>query len=180
MSKLQKGLNIWKIDRNQVAKNLAKHPEIKSASIRFGFPNTVHLHIREYKKIAYVSAGTAFLPILENGKIAADSPKENVPGSAPILSGFEENAILKEMAEQLKELPPEIVNRISEIQYSPKKTDHYHITLYMNDGFEVSANILTFSDKMVHYPSFIGELDPNEKGLIDLEVGSFFKAYEPD
>jgi cell division protein FtsQ len=49
----------------------------------------------------------------------------------------------------------------------------------MNDGFEVSASIKSFSGKMAHYPSIISQLDPNKKGIIDLEVGSFFKAYEP-
>jgi cell division protein FtsQ len=50
----------------------------------------------------------------------------------------------------------------------------------MNDGFEVRATLRTFSDKMVHYPSIISQLDPNKKGIIDLEVGSFFKAYESE
>ena len=78
----------------------------------------------------------------------------------------------------MKELPPEIVNIISEVHYTPKNTDKYHITLFMNDGFEVSATILTFSEKMVHYPSIVSQLDPKVKGVIDMEVGSFFKAYE--
>lgn len=180
MSKLKQGLNIWKIDKKQVAKDIKNHPEIKSAAVRLGFPNTIHIHVKEYSKIAFVSTGTEFLPILENGTILSDNPKDGIPGNAPILAGFKENHILEEMAKQLIELPPEIVNAISEIHYSPQKTDLYHINLYMNDGFEVSATILTFADKMVHYPSFVSELDPRKKGVIDLEVGSFFRAYESD
>ncbi|MBM7715584.1 cell division protein FtsQ/DivIB [Siminovitchia sp. FSL H7-0308] len=180
MSKLKRGLSIWEIDRKQAVKDLKSHPEIKSAAVRIGFPNTVHINVKEYAKIAFVSTGTEFFPILENGKILTDNPKMEIPGNAPILNGFEENHILEEMAKQLMELPPEIVNAISEIHYSPKKTDQYHISLYMNDGFEVSATILTFAEKMIHYPSFVSELDPQKKGIIDLEVGSFFKAYESD
>ncbi|MFS0643573.1 cell division protein FtsQ/DivIB [Siminovitchia sp. 179-K 8D1 HS] len=178
MSKLKRGLNIWEMDRKQVEKDIKSHPEIKNVTVRLGFPNTVHIHVKEYSKIAFVSTGTQFLPILENGTILADRPKDGIPANAPILAGFEENHILEEMAKQLIELPPEIVNAISEIQYNPQKTDQYHIHLYMNDGFEVSATILTFADKMIHYPSFVSELDPRKKGVIDLEVGSFFKAYE--
>lgn len=180
MSKLKRDLSIWEIDRKQVVKDIKSHPEIKNAAVRLGFPNTVHIHVEEYSKIAFVSTGTQFLPILENGTILSDNPKDGIPGNAPILSGFKENHILEEMAKQLLELPPEIVSAISEIQYSPQKTDRYHINLYMNDGFEVSATILTFADKMIHYPSFVSELDPRKKGVIDLEVGSFFKAYESD
>ena len=72
------------------------------------------------------------------------------------------------------------LNSISEIHYTPKKTDHYHISLFMNDGFEVSATLRSFSEKMAHYPSIISQLDPNKKGIIDLEVGSYFKAFEPE
>jgi len=50
----------------------------------------------------------------------------------------------------------------------------------MNDGNEVSATIRTFAKKMSHYPSIIGQLDPNQKGIINLEVGSFFKSYESE
>src|SRR5690606_9286235 len=118
--------------------------------------------------------------ILENGTILSNNPTAEVPGNVPILSGFEEDHILEEMAKQLMELPSEIVNAISEIHYTPNKTHKYQINLYMNDGFEVSASILTFADKIIHYPSFITELDPDTKGIIDLEVGSFFKSYEQD
>jgi cell division protein FtsQ len=33
---------------------------------------------------------------------------------------------------------------------------------------------------MMHYPSIISQLDPNKKGIIDLEVGSYFKAFESE
>ena len=81
------------------------------------------------------------------------------------------------MIKSLENLPTEISNSISEIHYTPKKTDPYHISLFMNDGFEVSATLRSFSEKMVHYPSIISQLDPNKKGIIDLEVGSYFKAF---
>ncbi|MFD1705802.1 cell division protein FtsQ/DivIB [Siminovitchia sediminis] len=177
-SGLEKGDNIWKLDRKKIVQKLEEHQEIKEAKVKVGFPNTAVLEVVEYDTIAYVSTGTEFHPILENGLIV-NHPEGEVPVSAPILSNFKENQILEEMAKELKKLPPEIVNVISEIHYTPKKTDKYHITLYMNDGYEVTATILSFSEKMIHYPSFVSQLDPKVKGVIDLEVGSFFKAYEP-
>ena len=68
--------------------------------------------------------------------------------------------------EILEQLPNEVLNSISEIHYDPKKTDHYHISLFMNDGNEVSATIRTFAEKMSHYPSIISQLDPNQKGSL--------------
>ena len=46
----------------------------------------------------------------------------------------------------------------------PKETDDYRISLFMNDGFEVSATLRSFSEKMIHYPSIISQLDPKHKG----------------
>ena len=51
--------------------------------------------------------------------------------------------------------------------------------LYMNDGNEVSATIRTFAEKMVHYPAIVSQLEPYQRGVINLEVGSYFKAFEP-
>ncbi|CAH0311033.1 Cell division protein DivIB [Peribacillus frigoritolerans] len=82
------------------------------------------------------------------------------------------------LLEELDKLPDEIQNAISEIHYAPTKTDEYHIVMFMNDGFEVSATSRTLYEKMIHYPSIVSQLDPNVKGVIDLEVGSYFKAYE--
>lgn len=177
-SGLKEGLNIWKIDRKEVVKRLENHQEVKHAKVNWGFPNTIHLNIEEYDTIAYVSTGTEFHAILENGLIVTDKLKGEVPVSAPILSNFKEDEVLEDMAKALKELPPEIVNVISEVQYTPKKTDKYHINMYMNDGFEVSATILTLPEKIIHYPSYVSQLNPKVKGVIDLEVGSFFKAYD--
>lgn len=180
-SGLEIGTNVWRINRKATIENLQALQEVKSAQVKWKFPNTVYLTLQEYETIAYVSTDKTFHPILENGRTLKSKLKESeVPVSAPILSGFNETSILKEMAKQLEQLPAEILNAISEIHHQPKKTDQYHINLFMNDGFEVSATILTFSEKMEHYPSFVAKLDPNIKGVIDLEVGSFFKAYEQE
>ena len=128
----------------------------------------------------YLEKDNVFYPVMENGKILKNRKVTEVPVNAPILFKFKEGKILNEMIAGLNGLPEAIVNSISEIHYAPKKTDEFHISLFMNDGFEVSATLRTFSDKMAHYPSIISQLDPNQKGIIDLEVGSYFKAYETE
>jgi len=105
---------------------------------------------------------------------------DEIPVNAPILFHFSEGAVLEELVSELGKIPEEIINSISEIHHTPKKTDQFHISLFMNDGFEVSATLRSFSEKMVHYPSIISQIDPDKKGIIDLEVGSYFKAYETE
>ncbi len=172
--------NIWKVRESKVAAKLQKLSEINKVEVKIHWPNTIVIQVKEHKRIAYLKQENDYLPVMENGKILRDKKSEMIPINSPILFEFKEGAVLNEMIKGLENLPGEILNSISEIHYTPKKTDPYHISLFMNDGFEVSATLRTFSEKMVHYPSIISQLDPNKKGIIDLEVGTYFKAFETE
>ncbi|WP_059170054.1 cell division protein FtsQ/DivIB [Bacillus sp. FJAT-27445] len=170
--------NIWKIKKGQAAERLMKLPELKDARVKIVLPNTILINVTEHKRIGYLAKNGGFYPVMENGKVLASNKKQSLSENVPVLMGFEEGKVLDEMCASLLSLPEEIYNSISEIHYTPQKTDEFHVSLFMNDGFEVSASLRTFAEKMVHYPSIVSQLDPNIKGVIDLEVGSFFKAYE--
>ncbi|MGM0750339.1 MAG: cell division protein FtsQ/DivIB [Bacillota bacterium] len=178
-SGIDSGMNLWSVNKDKTEEQLKKLPEVKNAKVKMSFPNSYEVHIQEYDKKAYLSKGNKFFVILENGKVL-NKGTESIPVDAPLLRGFEEDKVLVKMVEELGELPKEVQHLISEINLVPKKTDQYHLTLFMNDGFEVSATIRTFSEKMVHYPSIVSQLDPSVKGVIDLEVGSYFRAYETE
>lgn len=178
LSDLNNQQSIWKVDTAQTAAHIKENPEIKTAKIVPVFPNSLKITVTEYNKMAYLFKENHFYPILENGKILDGLESTEIPVFAPVLINFKEGAVLKQLLKELKKLPDDIQNSISEIHNSPTKTDPYHITMYMNDGFEVSATSLTLADKMVHYPAIVSQLDPQVKGVIDLEVGSYFKAYE--
>jgi cell division protein FtsQ len=170
--------NIWKVKSKNIEGKLKKLPEIKIAEVKIHFPNTVSVSVKEYNRIAYISKEKAFLPVLENGKVLDDKKTSDLPLNAPVLYSFSEGEELAKMIENLELLPSKVLNSISEIHHDPKETDAYHITLFMNDGNEVSATIRTFAEKMAYYPSIISQLEPNQKGIINLEVGSYFKAYK--
>ncbi|WP_044337476.1 cell division protein FtsQ/DivIB [Rossellomorea aquimaris] len=178
-SGIDSGMNLWSVNKDKTEEQLKKLPEVKNAKVKMSFPNSFEVHIQEYDKKAYLSKGNKFFVILENGEVL-NKGTESIPVDAPLLRGFEEDKVLVKMVEELGELPKEVQHLISEINLVPKKTDQYHLTLFMNDGFEVSATIRTFSEKMVHYPSIVSQLDPSVKGVIDLEVGSYFRAYETE
>lgn len=171
--------NIWNVDKHTIVKQLLTIPEIKHASVKIKFPNKINIHVQEHDSIAYISNGTSLSPVLENGKILKNG-KDVKPTNLPILTNFQKGKILDEMVDQLQQLPSEIINSISEIHYEPLNTDQYHLTLFMNDGFEVSATMRTLADKIIHYPSIISQLGSNVKGVIDLEVGSYFKPYKTE
>ncbi|MDP4105642.1 MAG: FtsQ-type POTRA domain-containing protein [Bacillota bacterium] len=176
---ISKSTNIWTVKKGEIASNLERYPEIKTADVGMNWLNSIEIRITEYKKLAYLKKDSFYYPVLENGAILENRKTGRVPINAPILIGFKEGTVLKEMLKEIGKLPKVVLNSVSEIHYEPSKTDQFHITLFMNDGFEVSASIKSFSEKMTHYPSIISQLDPGKKGIIDLEVGSYFKAYAP-
>jgi cell division protein FtsQ len=172
--------NIWKVRKKDVSSRLQQFSEIKKVEVKIHWPNTISIRVKEHKRIAYLNQENNYFPVMENGKILKNRQASMIPANSPILFEFKEGAALNEMVKELENLPSEILNSISEIHYSPKKSDLYHISLFMNDGFEVSATLRSFSEKMVYYPSIISQLDPNKKGIIDLEVGSYFKSFETE
>ncbi|GKU82383.1 cell division protein FtsQ/DivIB [Niallia sp. NCCP-28] len=170
--------NIWKVNKKNVEKKINAFSEVKDSEVSISLPNTIVIQVNEHKRLAYLAKGTSYIPIGESGKMLKESSTEEMPSDAPIIVGFKEGKVLNKMVAELGKLPKEVYNTISEIHSTPKKADAFHINAFMNDGFEVSASLDTFSEKMEHYPSIISQLDPKKKGIIDLEVGSYFKAYE--
>ncbi|MEK5105287.1 cell division protein FtsQ/DivIB [Cytobacillus sp. FSL K6-0129] len=176
-SGLTEDMNIWKVDEAEIEQVLLKLPEMKEVKVATEFPNTVVISVKEHKRVAYIMEGEDYIPVLENGKTLSVKGESEFPASAPILFQFSEGNVLEKMIVSLGQLPEEVRNSISEIHATPKETDKEAITLYMNDGYEVIATLATFVDKMSHYPAIVAQLDPEVKGIIDLEVGSYFKPY---
>lgn len=170
------GENIWKINKSEVEERLQQLAEIQDVQVELEFPNLINIKVEEYKSIALFSIDMNYYPLLENGIVL--EKESRVLSNSPILVNFNNNKVLEELAKQLTQIPAGILNSISEIHYDPKETDEYHIYMFMNDGYEVMATIPTLAEKIIHYPSIIAQLDPEHKGIIDFEVGAFFRAYD--
>ncbi|NSL50783.1 cell division protein FtsQ/DivIB [Calidifontibacillus erzurumensis] len=177
LSGLQIGTNFWKIDLDDITKKVKEHEEISSVKVTRKFPNEIQIVVKEYERVAYLIKGTHYFPILETGKILKKDKLENIPVDAPYLMNWDQSEELQEMAAELRLVPPSILNRISEIHLTPEKADPLHITLFMNDGHEVSATIRDFANKIKNYPMIIEHLPKGQAGIIHLEVGSYFEAY---
>lgn len=177
ISGINSSTNIWTIKKDKIEKKLNALPEIKTSSVSIKLPNIVHIKVEEYKRIAYMVSGSKYIPIIESGAKLEERSSESTPYDAPLIMDFDNDKALEKMVKELKKLPTGVYNAISEIHYTPKKTDSYHINIFMNDGFEVAASLSTFAEKMEHYPSIVSQLDPKKRGIIDLEVGSYFKEY---
>ncbi|WP_319005467.1 cell division protein FtsQ/DivIB [Metabacillus litoralis] len=177
MSGISTSTGFWNINSDHVKKKVEKHLQIKNVKVEKKLPNYIVLNVKEFESIAYLEKAGEYLPILENGQ-ALQERIVTIPADAPILINWKSDEEISEMISELKKLSPTIVNSISEIHHTPGKTDPWLVKLYMNDGFEVIATVRTFSKKMEKYPNIVNTLDENSKGVIHLEVGSYFKSYD--
>ncbi|WP_228027676.1 cell division protein FtsQ/DivIB [Bacillus fonticola] len=177
-SQLVNEMSMWEVDEEAIEKRITDTlTPIQSVQVTRDWPQTIQISVEEYARMAYVRREQTFFPILENGDVLEDA-QTNLPVQAPILYGFEGQETFRAFLAQLKTLPSAIVHSISEVYLTPKDTDPYYLTLFMNDGFEVQGTIRSIGEKMQYYPSIVSQLDPEAKGVIDLEVGSFFRTYE--
>ncbi|CAG9611084.1 Cell division protein DivIB [Bacillus rhizoplanae] len=162
----------FRVMTQQAETNLKKQKEIKEAHVKKKFPNQIVIDVEEYVTIGYINKEGKLYPLLENGKSLDALSNGKLPIAAPIFVPFEEKK-MKELIAELEKLTPTVLRSISEIHYKP--TDLYadHLTLYMNEGYEVSTVIQDFAKRMEAYPLIIKNLSPDKKAIIHLEVGAY-------
>lgn len=178
-STLKLNNSMWGFRKKDVEAALKESNWVKSVTVDRKLLTTVTIHVEEWQKVAYISKDNHFYPMLENGVIL-DKQSEAVPIDAPIFLSFEDEKLRKRLLKELGKLDKQVLALISQINATPTSTDPYSITLFMNDGYEVRAEITTLASKLNYYPSIIAQiesLDSYEKGIIDIEVGSYYRSY---
>lgn len=179
---LQVGLHertgFWSINKDEMISNLTSLDEVKEVSITKSFPNTIEIHIEEYMRVAYLVNEGLYFPILESGKVLEQIEIGSIPADAPLLVNWSADQILEEMAAELTKVSESIKQRISEIYHTPIESDPLRITLYMNDGNEVSSTVRQFSNKISSYPAIVKQLDSNKRGIIHMKMNPYFELFD--
>ena len=176
---LQIGDSMWfnVEDTEQAAR---QNSWLKSVSIERDWLTNVVVTIEEYKHVGYIAREEQYYPILENGDVVEEAMTSFVM-DAPLLTDFNDDAYLLELLEQLSHVNDEVRALISQVTYTPSASDNSVVTLYMTDGYEVRALIYDFATKVNYYPSIVKQLgDIDVKGIIDLEVGSYFTSFDAE
>jgi len=175
-SGIQNGQSMWEVRTSNTENHLQKNEWIQDVIVKRSGFTSVTIEVIEWKKAAYIQSESGYDIVLENGAVF-QSDKPIAPVDAPLLSNFENQKITMRMVKELAKLNGEVLSMISQIESVPSEVDPYRIRLFMNDGNEVRAIISSFADKMNYYPSIIAQIGDTEKGVIDIEVGSFFQTY---
>lgn len=173
-SGLSTSVNIWTINQSYTEEEILKQPMIKSVEVKRNLPQSVEVTVEEYKIVGFIVEEEIPFPVLSNGNVIKMDTSLSL-GDAPLLSEFTDEQYLQRMANELIELPEDVLHLISEIIWEPTEKNKYKIVLYMNDGYTVNATIRNFASKMEVYPSIVSQLDPGEKGIVHMGVGTYFE-----
>lgn len=176
-SKISRSTHIWDVHSSQLQNHIKTIPAISSVHMKRVFPNKLIITVHEYRRIAYLKNEKGYVPILENGSFLPNLQKGSIPINAPILVHWQKGKVLNQFAKKLSECKPEILTQISEFDYTPIKDDDQAITLYMNDGNKVLADINNFDKKIVYYPEILASLNKGDKGIVDMRIGMRFTPY---
>ncbi|MFN2746126.1 MULTISPECIES: cell division protein FtsQ/DivIB [Bacillus] len=174
LSSIYKGqTEFWSLNKGKTEQKIEQDKLIKKAEVSKKLPNKIAISIEEYKSIAFLQKNNVYYSVLENGTVLPDEVTPNENG--PILNNWTEDEKLVQMAKQLNKLSSSVKQSISEIEYTPQKSNSWLIRMYMNDGYIVTASIKSFAKKMESYPAIVKELPKGEKGIIHLEVATYFE-----
>lgn len=167
---------LWGFTIKDTEKIIRKMDSVQEVDITRKWLRDVDIVIKEWDPIAYLEEEGQYKLLLENGEVFSENtlhPEED----APILNGFTNAEHKKRMTAQLMQMESGVYQLISEIIYSGTKDDPNPITVYMDDGYEIRAILPTFAEKMAYYPEITAQLQDHEKGVIDMEVGTYFTPF---
>ncbi|REB09676.1 hypothetical protein DVB69_02390 [Sporosarcina sp. BI001-red] len=171
---IENGDSIWGFSVEGATERLRSVEGVQEATVSRKWFRDVDITIEEWRPIAWIDQKGQYDLILEDGEIFAPDSDPSV--DIPIVNGFEDEDERKLLASQLVELDDSVYQLVSEIR-EPDEADTDRVILYMNDGYEVHASLGTLADKLSYYAEIVNQLNGSEKGVIDVEVGTYFTPY---
>ena len=163
--------SFFRTSTRKIEKNLEDEPLIKKADVKRKWGFIFELNIKE-EKILYKRRNDNVYVLGSGEEI---SIKNNLSGVATLINYTPKN-ISKKLNKKLNEIDSNILNKISEIEYAPNKTDEERFLLYMNDGNQVYIT-LTKTDELNYYVDIVKKLG-GKKGILNLDSGSYFEVKE--
>ncbi|PYF07018.1 cell division protein FtsQ/DivIB [Ureibacillus chungkukjangi] len=176
---LQTGDSMWGFTTNDIEDKISEYHWVKGVNVQRKWLTTVQIEVEEWEKVAYISLDNKLYPMLENGDVLKEVSSLE-PIDAPLFLEFDDEKLRKRLLTELAKLDPTVLSLISQINSTPSSSDPYAVTLYMNDGYEVRAEVTTLAEKLNYYPSIVAQIESTgsyEKGIIDIEVGSYYRSY---
>ncbi len=152
----------------QIKNRLEDNIYIKSAKVRKKGLTKVYIEIEENRPLFFYE--------YNNKTVLLDGQETNEMFTIPTVVNYITDNYYNDFINEMKNLDISILNRISEIQFSPNDVDDNRFLLTMNDGNYVYVNISTFN-KLNKYITMLENL-PDENGILYLDYGNNFEIIE--
>jgi len=168
LAKLQDYPSFLKTTSYSIEKQIKKNPYIEDVDVKKRLISTVKIYIKEYK-LLFINES--------NNTVVVDTNKEidltdNISG-IPSLVNYVPNTVYDLFINEMKNVDNSILNKISQIEYSPNDYDKQRFLLYMNDGNQVYLTISRF-DLINKYDEIYPTLG-GSKGILYLDSGNHFE-----
>ncbi len=149
---------------------ISKNKLVKSASLKYRFPNKFDIAVREYNIVAYAQTDDGYQPILENGA------RLNVVGASELPDSFltinlSSEKDIKTLIKAFSKLDKDLVNQIQIISSADSSTTSDLLKLEMHDGNVVRVPLSEITKKLPYYLKIKDGLPENS--IVDMEVGIF-------
>lgn len=152
----------------KIKERLEDNIYIKSAKVSIKGLTKVYIEVEENRPLFYYEYNKK--TVLLNGQ---DTSNIFV---VPTVINYITDTYYNSFVEEMSKLDISVLNRISEIQFSPNDVDDNRFLLTMSDGNYVYVNISTFN-KLNKYISILENL-PDKNGILYLDYGNNFEIIE--
>ena len=149
---------------------ISKNKLVKSASLKYRFPNKFDIAVKEYNIVAYAQTDDGYQPILENGT------RLNVVGASELPDSFltinlSSEKDINTLIKAFSKLDKDLVNQIQIISSADSSTTSDLLKLEMHDGNVVRVPLSEITKKLPYYLKIKDGLPENS--IVDMEVGIF-------
>ncbi|HEM5184706.1 TPA: FtsQ-type POTRA domain-containing protein [Streptococcus suis] len=154
------------------AKNIKKNSSsVETATIKFQFPATFTIHIKEYAIIGYIQQQSQWYPVLSSGEVGGEPISQDSLPEGYTTINLSDKELIKELAIELGKIDTGIRSAIQTINLTPSKVTADLLTLNMADGNTVLVPLSEISQKLPYYTKIAAEV--TVPTTIDMEVGIY-------
>lgn len=150
----------------KIENRIKKLDLIENVKVKKRWDYRVIIEVKEYK-ILFKNRSTNEY-VISNKKSLS-----NVKVAVPILVNYVPDDVYVKMIDKFMTLDKEVLDKISEIEYSPNDYDSERFILYMNDGNEVYITLNKIKE-FNKYTKIKEQLGSN-KGVLYLDSGNYFE-----
>lgn len=151
-----------------IKKKLLKNSLIRDVVIKKNFFTKVYIKVYENRPLFYNKSNNKY--VLMNGT------EIDKAYTVPTLINYTPEDKYKVFVDRMSTISIDVLNRISEIEYTPNNVDKNRFLFYMTDGNAVYITLNNF-DIVNNYIDIIRKFD-NKKGVLYLDSGVYFKIID--